>query len=350
MPLRRLLLASAFLLMPLASVRADEPRGLGITFIDVEGGASTLIVTPAGESVLIDCGWAGDRDAGRIARAAEAAGVKAIDHLIITHWHLDHYGSVEKLSKLLPIDNYYDHGIPDTLADDPANFPLLIAAYKKASEGKSKTLKPGDEIALKQTDGAPPLRLLCVSGNGAVIADKPGAPTNPLAKEHKPKEADASDNARSLGFLLSYGPFRFLDLGDLTWNVEYKLVAPSDKIGLIDVYQVTHHGADLSNNPVLLRTVKPHVAVMNNGPRKGGSAVVVADVRRLADLQAFYQLHRNQGTGALENADADCIANPDEKCEGEPIRLLVARDGKNYTVAVGWKGKARRFETRVGDK
>ena len=347
---RRWLLASAFLLMPLALARADEPRGLGITFIDVEGGAATLIVTPAGESVLIDCGWAGARDAERIAKAAEASGVKAIDHLIITHWHMDHYGSVEKLSKLLPIRHFYDHGIPDELAEDAANFPLLIAAYKKASGGKSTTLAPGDEIALKQTEGSPPLRLLCVSGNGEVIADKPGTPINPLAKEHKPKEADASDNARSLGYLLSYGSFRFLALGDLTWNVEYKLVAPSDKIGLVDVYQVTHHGADLSNNPVLLKTVKPRVAVMNNGPRKGGSAVVVADVRRLPDLQAFYQMHRNLTTGALENADADCIANPNEKCEGEPIRLSVARDGKSYTVAVGWKGKTRRFETRVVDK
>jgi competence protein ComEC len=346
MPLRRWLLASALLFLPLALARAADARGLGITFIDVEGGASTLIVTPAGESVLIDCGWAGDRDAGRIAKAAEAAGVKAIDHLIITHWHMDHYGSVEKLSKHLPIRHFYDHGIPKTLADDHANFPLLIAAYKKASEGKSQTLKAGDEIALKQTDGAAPLRLLCVSGNGEVIADKPGAPLNPLAKEHKPKEADTSDNARSLGFLLSYGAFRFLDLGDLTWNIEYKLVAPSDKIGLVDVYQVTHHGADLSNNPVLLKTVKPHVAVMNNGPKKGGSAVVVSDVRRLPDLQAFYQLHRNQETGALENADADCIANLDAKCEGEPIRLSVAHDGKSYTVAVGWKGKPRKFETR----
>jgi competence protein ComEC len=346
MPLRRWLLASAFLFLPLAIAHADDAHGLGITFIDVEGGAATLIVTPAGESVLIDCGWAGDRDAGRIAKAAEAAGVKAIDHLIITHWHLDHYGSVEKLSKLLPIRHFYDHGVPAALAEDPANFPLLIAAYKKASDGKSKTLKAGNEIALKQTDGAPTLRLLCVSGNGEVIADKPGAPLNPLAKEHKPKEADSSDNARSLGFLLSYGAFRFLDLGDLTWNIEYKLVAPSDKIGLVDVYQVTHHGADLSNNPVLLKTVKPHVAVMNNGPRKGGSAVVVADVRRLPDLQAFYQLHRNQETGALENADADCVANLNEKCEGEPIRLSVSRDGKSYTVAVGWKGKSRRFETR----
>ena len=150
--------------------------------------------------------------------------------------------------------------------------------------------------------------------------------------------------------MLSYGGFRFLDLGDLTWNLEYKLVAPSDKIGPVDVYQVTHHGSDLSNNPVLLKTVKPHVAVMNNGAKKGGSSSVVGDLRRLPELQAFYQMHQNAATGALENADADRIANPDEKCEGEPIRLAVAPDGKSYTVTVGWKGKMRRFETRIGDK
>ncbi len=159
MPLRRWLLASAFLFLPLAIAHADDARGLGITFIDVEGGAATLIVTPAGESVLIDCGWAGDRDAGRIAKAAEAAGVKAIDHLIITHWHADHYGGVEKLSKLLPIRHFYDHGIPKTLAEDPANFPLLIAAYKKASEGNSKTLKAGDKITLEA--GGQPRRCDC---------------------------------------------------------------------------------------------------------------------------------------------------------------------------------------------
>jgi competence protein ComEC len=316
----------------------------------VEGGAATLIVTPAGESVLIDCGWTGDRDAERIAKAADATGVTAIDHLIITHWHLDHYGGVEKLAQRLPIRHFYDHGIPETLAEDKANFPVLIAAYKKASEGKSKTLKAGDEIALKQADGAPPVRLLCLCGDGDVIPDKPGAPENPVAKEHKPKEEDKTDNARSLGFVLSCGGFRFLDLGDLTWNVEYKLVAPSDKVGPVDVYQVTHHGADLSNNPVLLKTVKPHVAVMNNGAKKGGASSVVADLRRLPDLQAFYQLHKNAATGALENADADCIANPEEKCEGEPIRLAVAPDAKSYTVAVGWKGKARRFETRAAEK
>lgn len=332
--------------------RAEEkPRGLDIYWVDTEGGAATLIVTPAGESVLIDCGNPGTRDAERIHKVAtQQAGLKAIDHLIITHWHTDHYGGVAHLTRLLPVRHFYDHGIPKTLEEDPENFPLLIQAYKTATQGKSKTLKPGDEVTLKQKEGAPALRLSCLCGSGEVVHDKPGAKENPAAAAHQPMPEDKSDNARSLGFLLSYGGFRFLDLGDLTWNVEYKLVHPSDKIGKVDVYQVTHHGLEISSNPVLLETVQPRVAVFNNGPRKGGHPQVTTALRRLKDIQAIYQMHRNVQVGPQENTDPEYIANHDEKCEGESIKLAVTPDGKSYTVTVGGKGKPRRFETRSNGK
>jgi hypothetical protein len=346
--MRRFLLVGLFCLLGPFVRAADAPRGLDIYFIDTEGGAATLLVTPAGESVLIDCGNPGPRDAERIHRiATEQAGLKAIDHLIITHWHTDHYGGVDRLARLMPIHHFHDHGIPETLAEDPKNFPLLIAAYRAASKGKSRTLEPGDTIALKQADGAPPLKLFCLCGSGKVVPEKAGAPANPIAKDHKPRPEDRSDNARSLGFLLSYGGFRFLDLGDLTWNVEYQLVHPSDRIGPVDVYQVTHHGLDSSSNPVLVQTVKPRVAIFNNGPRKGAHASVTAILRRAPDIQAIYQLHRNLTVGAQENTDPEFIANLEEKCQGESIKLSVAGDGKSYTVTVGSKGKPRRYETRT---
>ncbi|MBY0526086.1 MAG: MBL fold metallo-hydrolase [Gemmataceae bacterium] len=347
---RRWFLAALWTLWAGFAPAADAPRGLDIYFIDTEGGAATLIVTPAGESVLIDCGNPGARDAERIHKTAQAAGLKTIDHLVITHWHSDHYGGVARLAQLIPIKNFYDHGIPEQLAEDAKGFQLLIQAYKKASEGKSKMLKPGDEIALKQADGAKPLRLFCLCGSGEVIPEKPNAPENPLAKEHKPMAEDKSDNARSLGFVLSYGEFRFLDLGDLTWNIEHKLVAPSDKIGPVDVYQATHHGLEISNNPVLIKTVKPRVAIFNNGARKGGHVSVIATLRRLAEVPAIYQLHRNVGATAAENTDPEFIANSDEKCEAEGIKLSVAPDAKTYTVTVGGKGKPREYKTRGTEK
>jgi competence protein ComEC len=326
---------------------AEPARGLNIYFIDTEGGAATLIVTPAGESVLIDCGNPGPRDAERIHKAAtELAGLKAIDHLAITHWHTDHYGGADRLSKQMPIHHFYDRGIPDKLDEDPKNFPTLIQAWKTASKGKSKALRPGDEIALKQAEGAPAVKLLCLCAAGEVLPDKAGAAENPVAKDHKPKDEDKSDNAKSLGFLLSYGDFRFLDLGDLTWNVEYKLVHPSDKVGPVDVYQVTHHGLDLSNNPVLINTVRPRVAVFNNGPEKGCAPVVTAALRRSPEIKAIYQLHRNLKVGSQENTDPEFIANAEEKCQAEPIKLSVAPDGKSYTLTVGSKGKPKQYETR----
>ncbi len=327
-------------------VLAAEPAQLQIHFLDTEGGAATLLITPTGESVLIDCGNPGARDADRIYLAASRAGLKAIDHLIITHWHLDHYGGISRLAQRLPIHHYYDRGIPSSLAEDPKNFPLLIQAYRSATGGKSRTLKAGDEIQLKQAEGSPPLRLLCLSSNREVIADRPGAPENPIAREHKPKPDDPTDNARSLGFLLTFGSFRYLNLGDLTWNIEYKLVHPSDKIGPVDVFQATHHGLDISNNPVLLRTVRPRVVVFANGPQKGCHPSVTSELRRIPDVQAIYQLHRNLTVGAQENTEPELIANPEEKCQGEAIRIDVAGDGKSYTVTVGSKGKSRRYETR----
>jgi beta-lactamase superfamily II metal-dependent hydrolase len=337
-----------FLTLPLAvpAARAEERRGLDVYFIDTEGGAATLIVTPRKESVLIDCGNPGGRDAERIHRVARAAGLDAIDHLVITHWHLDHYGGVGRLARMIPVRNYYDRGIPDKLAEDPVQFPLLIQAYRTASGGKSRTLKPGDEVPLKQATGGPAVSLVCLCAAGAVLLEPPGAPENTAARGEKPMPEDTTDNARSLGFLLRFGGFRFLDLGDLTWNVEHKLVYPADKVGPVDVYQVTHHGLEVSNNPALLRAVRPRVAVFNNGPRKGCHPSVVANLRRLAEVPAIYQLHRNLTAGAAENTDPEFIANPDEKCQGEGIRLAVAPDGRGYTLTVGSRGKPRRYETR----
>jgi competence protein ComEC len=341
-------LLTAVVLAAVPFAHAEPQRGLGIWFIDTEGGAATLIVTPAGESVLIDCGNPGKRDAERIHKVAtERAGLAAIDHHIITHWHLDHYGGVERLAQLMPIHRFYHHGIPEKLDDDPTNFPVLIKAFRAAARGNDVTLKPGDLLPLKQAPNTPKLELLCLCGNGTVIAEPPGAARNPIADEHKPHPVDKSDNARSLGFVLKYGGFRFLDLGDLTWNIEYKLVHPADKIGLVDVYQSTHHGLEISNNPVVIKTVKPRVAIVNNGPRKGGHPQVIGTLRRLDEPPAIFQLHRNLSATAGENTEPQFIANADADCKAEPIWVKVAPDAATYSVTVGGSEFTRTYQTRL---
>ena len=340
----RLLIAVALFVTIKLPVAAQN-LGLDIYFVDVEGGAATLIVTPAGESILIDNGNPGTRDAERIYQAATAAGLKQIDHFIATHWHLDHYGGTEELAKRIPIKNFYDHGIPAQSIDDPNNFPRLIAAYKAASNGRSKTLKAGDKLRLRQVRRGPPVEMLTLVGMQRTTPDRRGAAENPVAAEHVDKDPDTSDNANSLGFRLKFGNWTFLDLGDLTWNTEVKLVRPTDKVGPIDVYLTTHHGLNVSNNPVVIKTVQPRVAIFNNGPRKGGHPDVTGALRAVPGIQDIWQLHRNITVGADLNTKPDLIANHEEQCKGEYIKLSVAPDAKSYAVQIGPNGAQRHYKT-----
>ena len=336
---------------------ADDPqgaRGLDIYFIDVMGGAATLVVTPERESVLIDSGWPGleDRDPKRIEHVLkEVAGLDHLDHLVTTHWHRDHYGGVEGLAKRLRIDRYWDRGLPDPQAadgdrakfpDGPAPDDPLGIAYRRASEGKRKPLKAGDTLPLRGVEAV-------VLASGGEILARPSSSSNgdnPLCKSAPPDlKPDPSDNARSLALRLRYGKFDFLDCGDLTWNVEKQLVCPRDLIGPIDLFQVTHHGMDVSNHPTLVRTIAPTVAIMNNGPRKGGAPAAVRLLKSLPSLKALYQLHKNAATGPEDNTEPERIANKDAD-GGQFIHVAVAPGGERFTVRIGTDGTTQTFESR----
>jgi beta-lactamase superfamily II metal-dependent hydrolase len=335
------------LLAATASPAASPPKGLDIYWVDVEGGAATLIVTPAGESILVDTGWPGTRDTDRIAQAAREAGVSRIDHLVTTHWHGDHVGGVATLAARLPIGHFYDHGFPE---GKPSDIDVVLrAAYLLATGGRSTVLHAGDEIPLRQAPGAPPVSLRVVAANGIVVGDAPGSPqTRPctVTPAHRAIPDDTSDNYRSVGFRLSFGGFDFLDLGDLTWNVEHKLACPKNLVGVVDVYQVTHHGADNSNNPALVAAVAPTVAVIDNGPKKGGTPVVYKLLRATPSIKDVFQLHRNVETTAADNAPAELVANDDEACQGEWIRLRVDPPAKSYEVEVHGKGTKRTYAVK----
>jgi competence protein ComEC len=350
--LRAALLAACIALIPAARAASTPSRSLEIYWADVEGGGATLIVTPAGESVLIDSGNPGPRDSGRIYKmATEAAGLKKIDHLITTHFHIDHFGGAAELAALIPIGVVHDRGLPDGDPDGrPGQNGLWLKTsqpYREFKADQRVTIKAGDEIRLRQLDGAPALTLRCLAANQQFIAAPKGAPLNPLAAKAETKEKDTSDNANSVVLVLDFGAFRFFDGGDLTWNVEGEFVTPVNRAGQVDVYQVNHHGRQDSNNPVLIHSLAPTVSVMNNGSKKGTAASCLDALKSSPGIQAMYQLHKNvrPNEAAINTAD-EYIANIDENCAGNYIKLAVDPSAKTYTVSIPATGHQRTFETR----
>jgi competence protein ComEC len=317
-----------FLALASFSALQAQSRNLEIYWVDVEGGAATLIVAPSGQSLLVDAGWPGDRDPKRIVATAKAAGLTKIDILLTTHYHADHVGGTPALTKLIPIDKFYDHG--ESIEASTQAGAFLFDAYKAISQGKRVMAKPGDKLPLQGVD------VTVVSSNGDVIKEPiNGGGPNELCKDAQQKPPDKSENSRSMGFLLTYGQFRFLDLGDLTWDKEMMLACPSNRLGTVTVFQATHHGfsGGASGAPALVWAAKPQVVIVNDGARKGFDANGFETLSKIPGVESIWQLHRAMQSDTGHNTSESMIANLDEgeADQGFGIKVSAAKDG-TFTV------------------
>jgi competence protein ComEC len=304
---RLLVFAIAVFAPALAVAQARTSKTLDVYVIDVEGGNSTLFVSPSGESLLIDTGNVGAvaaaRDAGRIMEAVKDAGLQHIDHLIITHWHGDHFGGLSELASKIEIREFIDHGpnvqpgeIPDAFLRD--TYPKLYA------NAKHIVAKPGDKIPMAGVD----IRVVASAGQ-VIKTPLPGAgKPNPYCANYKPGDNNAED-PQSVGVFMTFGKFRTAHLGDLTKNKEFELMCPNNRLGTVDVLLGLHHGQASSNSEVLVYALHPRVAIMNDGTRKGGEPEVMKTLHSSPGLEDLWQLHFSLLSGQEYTQPGLFIAN-----------------------------------------
>jgi competence protein ComEC len=309
-----LLLALGLCLTPITAAFAQGQaagKTLDIYFIDTEGGQATLYVSPSGQTLLVDTGNAGERDLNRILEVLNIAGVKQIDHMWLTHYHGDHYGSMVEVAKRIPIRHFYDHG-PSIEGDRP-NVAAFQKAYAELYATTPRTVvKPGEKIAFTGAD-----MTVVASDSKALttpMAKAPGAGRpNPLCASFKERDESKvdPDNHQSAGFVMAFGRFRTINLGDLTWSREFRLMCPNNPIGTVDLYLTNHHGLDQSGAPAFVHAIQPRVAIMNNGTRKGGAVQTYQTLASSPGLEDLWQLHWSYAGGIEHNAPGIMIANID---------------------------------------
>ena len=316
---------------------------LDVYVMDVEGGGATLFVSPTGESTLIDTGnggAAGARDAGRIMDAVKDAGLTQIDNLIITHWHGDHYGGLAELAKQIPIRNFIDHG-PNTQPAEAADTFLRETYPALYSKARHVVAKPGDTVAMKGLDW----RIVTAAGD-AIKTPLPGTgKANPYCASFKPRDQNDDgglENTKSVGSVIVFGKFRLVHLGDLTWNKEFDLMCPNNRIGEADLWVVSHHGQPISNSEALVHAIRPRVAVLNDGTRKGGQPDAMKIIHSSPGLEDLWQLHFSLLSGQEYTVPGMFIANTiDQPLAEMPVTAMPApAPGSGAPPAPVHNGKA----------
>jgi len=348
---RRTLLVLA---LAAAAFAAVNRQTLDIYFVDVEGGQATLIVTPLGQSILVDAGFPGGsggfdgvpgdpataRDANRILAAAKDAGLTAIDYLIVTHFHADHDGGIPELSQLLPIYAFVDHDRPLPPVESVAGSLAAFDRYATVrAKGRHIVAKPGETLPLQD------VALTFVASAGATI-DVPLTGTKESASASCPPSGleaqEKNENPRSTGFVLQFGRFRFLDVGDLSGLPLFALACPRNLIGRVDAYLVAHHGGVDASQPATFAAFSPRVAILDNAAMKGGAPETFTALRSDPNIDVW-QLHRSENPGA-KNFSEDRIANLDATT-AHWLKLSANRDG-SFVLTNARTGSSKEYSAR----
>jgi beta-lactamase superfamily II metal-dependent hydrolase len=292
-------------------------KTLDIYVIDVEGGNAQLWVAPTGESVLIDTGNAGAaavRDADRIMAAARQAGVTQIDHLITTHYHADHVGGLPELATRIPIKEFIDHGA--NVQPGPQIDPVLQQYAELHAKAKHTVARTGDKVSVSGLDWR------IVSAAGQVLkAPLPGAGApNPYCGRFTRHDVNPvsggpvgnTEDEQSVASHVTFGKFRMLYLADFTWNQEFELMCPNNRIGAVDLFVASRHGQPSSNSEALVHAVRPRVTIVNNGSRKGGQPAAMNVLLNSPHLEDLWQIHFALLGGQEHSVPGLFIANPEE--------------------------------------
>jgi beta-lactamase superfamily II metal-dependent hydrolase len=334
--MRTLLACAVTFLLASAASAADT---LDIYVVDTEGGKAMVLLAPGGETMLVDAGYptVDDRDTKRVVAVARAAGIRHFDYIVATHYDADHSGNVPHVDAQIPGKVFVDHGDPFPTLDPARSY---YQPYVKAIGNRKRvSVKPGDTIPMKG------LRITVVTAGGKAIGKPmPGVRPEASAPASRPAYRDRDDNAGSVGLLYEFGRFRMLDLADLLSWVEYDLVCPRNLLGTVDLFMVSHHGLKVSNAKFLVHAVRPRVAIMNNGARKGGEPETLDVLHSSSGFEDLWQLHYSEA-GGLKNAPANFIANLQEPCEAKLIKVTVRRDG-SFTITNTRNGFSKSYEPR----
>jgi competence protein ComEC len=325
-------------------------KTLDMYVVDVEGGKALLLVSPSGQSMLIDAGNPGSngRDADRIVEACKAAGVKQIDYLVVTHYDGDHVANVPALLQRISAVTFVDHG-----ENVQQNATKTYAAYMElVAKGKHIVVKPGDKIPIKGFDA-----VVVTSAGKALTKPLKGAGQPNSACSTTPRKTwepnargvvdnhDTNENGMSITLLVTYGKFRMFDTADLTWNKELDLMCPANPVGTVDLYMVSNHGNNNANSPVMVHALRPRVVILDNSARKYLEIDTFNTVKSSPGLEDYWQLHYYTAGGEKANVPADFIANLQDSPDGKWLKISAEQNG-TFTVTNARNNFAKTYKPR----